>query len=104
MAAGFVRDACLHPESPGGIEAIHAGGSTSAGFRGRAVRSGPQYRWREWCRLERYMESDTFCPARWLGRYSRIDWSKAVVDSCSVRAVFGGRRQDQILAAGPCFS
>jgi transposase len=28
----------------------------------------------------------------WLSRYSRIDWSRAVVDSCSVRAVFGGRR------------
>jgi transposase len=26
----------------------------------------------------------------WLSRYSRIDWSRVVVDSCSVRAVFGG--------------
>ncbi len=26
----------------------------------------------------------------WLSRYSRIDWSRAVVDSCSIRAVFGG--------------
>jgi transposase len=26
----------------------------------------------------------------WLFRYSRIDWSRAVVDSCSTRAVFGG--------------
>ena len=32
----------------------------------------------------------------WLSRYSRIDWSRAVVDSCSVRAVFGGLRRDQI--------
>ena len=27
-----------------------------------------------------------------LGLADEIDWSKAVVDSCSVRAVFGGRR------------
>jgi transposase len=26
----------------------------------------------------------------WLSRDSRIDWSKAMLDSCSVRAVFGG--------------
>lgn len=26
----------------------------------------------------------------WLARCSRIDWSKAVVDSSSIRAVFGG--------------
>jgi transposase len=32
----------------------------------------------------------------WLSRYSRIDWSRAVVDSCSVRAVFGGLKRDQI--------
>jgi len=31
----------------------------------------------------------------WLSRYSRIDWSRAVVDSCSIRAVFGGRRPDR---------
>ena len=31
----------------------------------------------------------------WLSRYNRIDWSKAVLDSCSIRAVFGGRRLDQ---------
>ena len=28
-----------------------------------------------------------------LGLADAIDWSKAVVDSCSVRAVFGGRRR-----------
>jgi transposase len=27
----------------------------------------------------------------WLSRDGQIDWSRAVVDSCSVRAVFGGR-------------
>src|ERR1700747_1279732 len=26
----------------------------------------------------------------WLGRSGQIDWSHAAVDSCSVRAVFGG--------------
>ena len=26
----------------------------------------------------------------WLGRYGQIDWSRAVVDGSSVRAVFGG--------------
>ena len=26
----------------------------------------------------------------WLGRDGQIDWSHAAVDSCSVRAVFGG--------------
>jgi transposase len=31
----------------------------------------------------------------WLSRHSRIDWARVVVDSCSIRAVFGGRRLDQ---------
>jgi len=26
----------------------------------------------------------------WLARYEQIDWSRAVIDSCSVRAVYGG--------------
>jgi transposase len=26
----------------------------------------------------------------WLARFDKIDWSRAVVDSCSVRAVYGG--------------
>lgn len=29
----------------------------------------------------------------WLSRDGQIDWSRAVVDSCSVRAVFGGCKQ-----------
>jgi transposase len=29
----------------------------------------------------------------WLCRHGRIDWSRTIVDSSSVRAVFGGRRQ-----------
>ncbi len=32
----------------------------------------------------------------WLCRFGQIDWSRAVVDSCSVRALFGGRRQGRI--------
>jgi transposase len=33
----------------------------------------------------------------WLARCGRIDWSRAVMDSSSVRAVFGGRRPVLIL-------
>lgn len=32
-----------------------------------------------------------------LGEADAIDWSTSAVDSCSVRAVFGGRKLDQIL-------
>jgi len=32
----------------------------------------------------------------WLSRVGQIDWSRAVVDSCSVRAVFGGRKLGRI--------
>ena len=32
-----------------------------------------------------------FALLNWLARDGQIDWSHAVVDSCSVRAVFGGR-------------
>jgi hypothetical protein len=38
---------------------------------------------------------------KFLGRYGQIDWSHAVVDSCSVRAVFGGRGQVRIRPTGP---
>ena len=37
-----------------------------------------------------------FVLLNWLSRDGQIDWSRAVVDSCSVRAVFGGRKQDRI--------
>jgi len=37
----------------------------------------------------------------WLARRERIDWSRAVVDGSSVRAVFGGRRLAPILPIGP---
>ena len=36
----------------------------------------------------------------WLSRCGQIDWSRAIVDSCSVRAVFGGRRQVPIPLTG----
>ena len=34
-----------------------------------------------------------FVLLNWLSRHGKIDWSRAVVDSCSVRAVFGVRKQ-----------
>ncbi len=37
-----------------------------------------------------------FALLNWLSRENQIDWSRAVVDSCSVRAVFGGRKRDRI--------
>jgi len=37
-----------------------------------------------------------FVLLNWLSRAGQIDWSHAVVDSCSVRAVFGGCKQGRI--------
>jgi len=37
----------------------------------------------------------------WLARYGQIDWSRAVVDGSSIRAVFGGARRGRILLIGP---
>jgi transposase len=37
-----------------------------------------------------------FALLNWLSREDQIDWSRAIVDSCSVRAVFGGSKQDRI--------
>src|SRR5258708_19615712 len=37
-----------------------------------------------------------FVLLNWLARDGQIDWSHAVVDSCSVRAVFGGRKLGRI--------
>jgi transposase len=31
----------------------------------------------------------------WLARYGQIDWSRAVLDSCSIRAVLGGSNRSQ---------
>lgn len=36
----------------------------------------------------------------WLARCGRIDWSRAVVDGSSIRAVFGGFKQVQIPLTG----
>ena len=36
------------------------------------------------------MATDHFALLDWLSRVGQIDWSRAVVDSCSVRAVLGG--------------
>jgi transposase len=48
-----------------------------------------------WRRLRDWQETGIwdlirFALLDWLSRDSRIDWSKAMLDSCSVRAVFGG--------------
>ena len=40
----------------------------------------------------------------WLSRFGQIDWSCAVLDSCSVRAVFGGPRQDRIQLTEPSWT
>jgi transposase len=37
-----------------------------------------------------------FVLLNWLSRGGLIDWSRAIVDSCSVRAIFGGCKQGQI--------
>jgi transposase len=37
-----------------------------------------------------------FVLLNWLSRDGQIDWSRAVVDSCSVRGVFGGCKQGRI--------
>jgi len=54
-----------------------------------------------WRRLRDWQEAGTwqlihFALLDWLSRFGRIDWSRAVVDSCSARAVFGGSTQDRI--------
>src|SRR5260370_447099 len=59
-----------------------------------------------WRRLRDWQEAGTwklihFVLLDWLARYRQIDWSRAGVDSCSIRAVFGGRRQAPILPIGP---
>src|ERR1700716_822631 len=48
-----------------------------------------------WRRLRDWQETGIwdlirFALLDWLSRDSRIDWLKAMLDSCSVRAVFGG--------------
>jgi transposase len=41
-----------------------------------------------------------FTLLNWLSRNGQIDWSCVVVDSCSVRAVFGGLKPGQIRRIG----
>lgn len=58
-----------------------------------------------WRRLRDWQEAGIwdlihFALLDWLSRCSRIDWSRAIVDSCSVRAVFGGGRPARILPTG----
>jgi transposase len=53
-----------------------------------------------WRRLRDWQEEGIwqlihFAMFDWLSRFGQIDWSRAVVDSCSVRAVFGGSKQDR---------
>jgi transposase len=59
-----------------------------------------------WRRLRDWQEAGIwqlihFILLDWLARYDQIDWSCAVVDSCSVRAVFGGCKQGRILPIEP---
>src|SRR5207248_6923516 len=54
-----------------------------------------------WRRLRDWQEAGIwdlihFALLDWLSRCSRLDWSKAILDSCSVRAVFGGSRPARI--------
>jgi hypothetical protein len=44
----------------------------------------------------RNLDLTHFVLLNWLSRDGQIDWSHAVVDSCSVRAVFGGRKLGRI--------
>jgi len=37
-----------------------------------------------------------FVLLNWFSRGGQIDWSRAIVDSCPVRAIFGGCKQGQI--------
>jgi hypothetical protein len=41
-----------------------------------------------------------FALLNWLSRNGQIDWSRAVVDSCSVRAILGGCKLGQIRQIG----
>ncbi len=54
-----------------------------------------------WRRMRDWQEAGLwdlihFALLNWLSRANQIDWRRAVVDSCSVRAAFGGSKQDRI--------
>src|SRR6266571_4292004 len=58
-----------------------------------------------WRRLRDWQEAGIwqlihFALLDWLARYGQIDWSRAVVDGSSVRAVFGGRRRVPLQLTG----
>ncbi len=58
-----------------------------------------------WRRLRNWQEAGIwqllhFVLLDWLARSQKIDWSRAIVDGSSIRAVFGGRRPVPILPIG----
>jgi transposase len=58
-----------------------------------------------WRRLRDWQEAGIwqlihFSWLDWLARYGEIDWSRAVMDGSSIRAVFGGCRRDRTLLIG----
>ena len=58
-----------------------------------------------WRRLRDWQEAGIwqlihFSLLDWLSRCGEIDWSRAVVDGSSIRAVFGGGRRDRTLLTG----
>lgn len=58
-----------------------------------------------WRRLRDWQQAGVwdlihFALLNWLSRENQVDWSCAVIDSCSVRAVFGGRKQGRIRRIG----
>ena len=57
-------------------------------------------RLRDW-QLAKVWDLIHFAMLDWLARNDQIDWSRAVVDSCSVRAVYGGTRPVRIQPIGP---
>jgi transposase len=61
-----------------------------------------------WRRLRDWQEAGIwqlihFSLLDWLSRCGEIDWSRAVVDGGSIRAVFGGSR-DRTLLTGPSWA
>ena len=62
-----------------------------------------------WRRLRDWQEAGIwqlihFSLLDWLARCGQIDWSRAVVDGSSIRAVFGGCRRDRIPPTGPSWA
>ena len=59
-----------------------------------------------WRRLRDWQQDGTwdlihFALLNWLSRVGQIDWSRVAVDSCSVRAIFGGCKLGRILQIEP---